>query len=88
MNELTKAAKVGKKISEDRYLRKTREVDLAMSEKFCPLICGDCRGVRCSMFDEYQLEEGDGHPCQINNFFFDVKLRLEDLRIAIEKRTE
>lgn len=77
MNDLTKAAKEGIGKSKEQRLK---EVDKAMKDYFCPLIDGDCRGIRCMLYDE-----DNSFFCGVSNFFWTFETQINDIKNELMK---
>lgn len=83
MSELLNRAKGDKKAlreREEKEREEMRQIDLKMKEVFCPLIDGDCRGIRCSMFDpNYE------NYCNVVNFVNYVSEEFVGLNELLKK---
>lgn len=87
MNDLTRAAKKGKKVNNgEQYLKRMEGIDGMMKEQFCPLIDGDCRGMRCMFFDEYSAAANDEDVCKVKGFLYGAELSLSDIARSLEKK--
>lgn len=70
--------------SEDRKKREV-EMDNRMKEHFCPIVDGDCRGIRCMLATD--LPAGF-YSCGIEKFIINIPMMIYDLNLTISRVKE